>query len=53
MQGTNPGTNRRTTASLRTYAPTITTPVQLQERLGALIAFLKKEKSKAPAVITI
>lgn len=29
------------------YAPTITTPIQLEDKLGSLIAFIKKEQGKA------
>ncbi len=36
----------------RKYAPTITTPVQLEERLGSLIAFARKQSS-APQVVSI
>lgn len=35
------------------YGPTITTPLQLEEKLGALIVFLKKESYKPPGLITV
>jgi hypothetical protein len=35
------------------YGPTITTPLRLEERLGDLIAFLKKEQEKPPGIIKI
>lgn len=35
------------------YAPTITTPVQLENKLADLIAFLKKEKAKKPRVVEL
>ena len=35
------------------YAPTITTPLQLEDKLGSLIAFYQKNKNKTPLVISI
>ncbi len=35
------------------YAPTITTPLQLENKLGDLIAFLQKERSKLPTITKI
>lgn len=35
------------------YAPRITTPLQLQEKLGELIVFYKQERSKLPTVAVI
>jgi len=35
------------------YAPVITTPIQLEEKLGLLIAFINKERNKSKMVIEI
>ena len=35
------------------YAPTITTPVQLESKLGSLAAFVKRAKAKAPGVVSL
>ncbi|MEO0291490.1 MAG: hypothetical protein ABIM54_00980 [candidate division WOR-3 bacterium] len=35
------------------YAPVITTPIQLERKLGELIAFWEREKAKGPKVIEI
>lgn len=35
------------------YAPTITTPFQLENKLGDLIAFIQKERSKLPTITKI
>lgn len=35
------------------YAPTITTPLQLEERLGSLIAFYKKQGARGPALVKL
>lgn len=37
----------------KTYAPTITTPIQLEDRIGALAAFMKRNQHKEAAVFTI
>ena len=35
------------------YAPTITTPYQLEKNLGRLIAFMQKQKGKSPLAVRI
>ena len=34
----------------KAYAPRITTPLQLEEKMGALIAFLNQDKNKTPSI---
>jgi len=35
------------------YAPTITTPAQLEDRMGALVVFARKQGHKGPAVMSL
>jgi hypothetical protein len=35
------------------YAPTVTTPYELEKNLGRLVAFVQKQKSKGPMLITL
>lgn len=41
------------TVYTKDYAPVITTPLQLEQKLGQLVAFWKKEKSKQPMLVTV
>jgi len=47
MIDTLPGTNAEQ------YAPTITTPLQLEDNLGKLIAFLQRKKKSVSQIIKI